>query len=316
MLWTLSEPHNLVNSAFATRCFHLVIYTMATQLPRNNKKRTCAPFAAAAPAKVTSEVVSLVGAAMKLPSFPANFVPPMPSRPDKFPNVAVEEHAASHQASFLQIRRPMSASLAKWVVGQFENACLTGPMDSHQAAVARELESYSVALEMQDAYLNLGREAPQALVAYLDECRRTQSRDSKLKLETRVVYGPVVMGHALKPLSAVVTALPPLSGKTYVKWDKMCREVHGKTIGLSALLAPATIVYNNLSRGAAGLKQHLLDNAPAGVEEPPKKRARVSVAGEPGRIGDEASRAVLQAAVTDASGMVRMTAKNALRQLR
>ena len=263
---------------------------MASQLPRNNSKRARAPFTVVSPAKVTTEVVGLVGAAMKLPSFPANFVPPMPSRPTTFPNVAVEDHTASYQASFLQIRRPMSASFAKWVVGKFEKACLKGPVDSHEAAVARELPSYSVALEMEDAYLNLGRTVPPALAAHSEACRKAQARDAKLKLETRVVYGPVVMGHSQRPLSAVVTALPPLSGKTYVKWDAMCREVCGKTVGLSALLAPATIVHNNMGRGAAGLRQHLLENAPDGVAEPPKKRARVSEAGEhklsPGESGE------------------------------
>ena len=231
---------------------------MERQLPRNSNSRSRGPIDDVEKAQVTAETQELLKAAMVAPHFPTNFVPPMPARPKKFPNIRIEDHTRSHQASVLQIRRPMSAEMAKWVVQQLEASPKTW---------IEEAATYSLALEFRDAYRNLGREVPEGLVAHIAALKRAQpSRDNELKLETRVVYGPVVGGHAAQPSSSVWSALPATSGRVYDKWDKKCREVYGATIGLGALLAPATVVYNNLQKSAGeiqGLLQYLGENPTA-----------------------------------------------------
>ena len=286
---------------------------MKSQMPRSSSTRKRNPIEGVEKAQVTAEAQELMKAAMSAPHFPTNFVPPMPSRPEKFPNIHLEDHTTSHQASFLQIRRPMSADLARWVVQKLEAACLQGTEEEQRAALAREVPVYSVALEFQDAYRNLGRQEPAILAKYIAAMKKAKpSRDRALKLETRVAFGPVVVAHSKGPFSAMITALPATRGKTYAEWDKTCRQVYGKTMGLSALLAPATLVYNNLERGADGIRSFLkglaggptspvqddtqppavVDSSPpestAGrtywlgstTTEPPTKRSRVSDAGD------------------------------------
>ena len=232
---------------------------MDKQLPRNNTKGGRSPIAGVQKAQWTAEVHALIRGAVTLPSFPTNFVPPMPNRPDKFPNISIEDHTKTHQASFLKIRRPMSAGMAKWVVQQLELTCLVGSPEEQAKKLASEVPVYSVALEFQDAYWNLGLPSPAALDEHIKELKRAKPTvDAKLKLETRTEYGPVVLGHAEGPMSMAVTALPAVSGRTYDKWDAKCREVYGATIGLGALLAPATIVYSNLTKPSEVIRGALL----------------------------------------------------------
>ena len=258
---------------------------MDKQLPRNNIKGGRPAIAGVQKACWTAEVQALVRGAVTVPSFPTNFVPPMPNRPDKFPNISIEDHTKTHQASFLKIRRPMSAGMAKWVVQQLELTCLVGSPEEQAKKLASEVPVYSVALEFQDAYWNLGLPSPAALDKHIKELKRAKPTvDAKLKLETRTEYGPVVLGHAEGPMSMAVTALPAVSGRTYDKWDAKCREVYGSTIGLGALLAPATLVYRNLNKPVEVIRSALLaasvepstvevaEEEELPVENPPKVR--------------------------------------------
>ena len=89
-------------------------------LPRERADRALAPYTKTEKAVVTATAQKMMLGAMKAGNFPANFLPPVPARPGRLPNVRVVEHMQSHQASCLQIRRPMSAAMATWVVEQFE----------------------------------------------------------------------------------------------------------------------------------------------------------------------------------------------------
>ena len=227
--------------------------SMSSQLPRSSAARPLPPAGPVQKAQVTEEVQELLKTAMMAPSVPVNFIPPVPPRPEQFPNIRIEDHAASHQASVLQIRRPMSADMAKWVVSKLEQVMRRGSPEEQRHALQREVPSHSMALEFRDACRNLKREVPEALTARIAELKKPK-HDRELKLETRAVYGPAVVEHADEPSSNLWTGLPAVSGRTHQKWDQMCRRVHGETIGLGALLAPATLVYNNMHQGATNIR--------------------------------------------------------------
>ena len=227
-------------------------------------------------ATVSAEAQSMVLAAMTAPKFPERFVLPLPSRPEQLPNLKVYDNTRNYQASVLQIRRPMSAEMCHWAIACFAKA---GPAS---------VTSYSVALELRDAYCNVGAAVPASLTAKIADLKGPKS-DRELKLETRVVFGPAVMCHARASRSLAVTAVPPLSAKTFAQWDAKCWEVYGKSVGLSLLLSPATVVYNNLELSAEDIRTSLLANLdqqvakgtvpePAGELAPVGKRPRVQFA--------------------------------------
>ena len=125
---------------------------MLSQLPRSTATKPLPAVGAVQKAEVTEEVQELLKTAMVAANVPVNFVPPMPPRPDKFPNICIEDHASSHQASALQIRRPMSTEMARWVVHELEQVLRRGERrgtapDEQRHALRLEVPSCALALE-------------------------------------------------------------------------------------------------------------------------------------------------------------------------
>ena len=232
------------------------------RMERTTEKRKLGAVSWVQKAEVSAEAMLLVRGGMMGQQVPANFVPPVPPRDDNT-NIAVEDHTASFQASFLRVRRPMSVKMAEWVVKKVGEERVVVPKKATKeqvvtlqaAAWGREAPTYELALEFRDVYRVAKRPVPEALDRHIAALKAAgEKKDNELKMETRVVFGPVEFIHDKRPTSVAVSAAPAVSGKTYLKWDTACREVFGDTIGVGNLMAPALVVYQNLGKSPAEIK--------------------------------------------------------------